>query len=341
MLFRSVVVLKIDGLPPRLLQQHKPPWIERVFGQGGTQVDNFYVRGISLSAPSWSLLDTGRPLEIHGNVEYDRYTLRPYDYLNFVPFYFSAATSGRIDMRGVELLDEIGVPLLLDRDGIPGREEVLGALHVERTDGEGPSIGETASPALKRYQYSVAGLRPSPSRSCLTVQSRLARARRPRLVATRVLKSGSAATSSTRAPPGASPSPAAKRAVSGVTVIPNQSNCTPPWPSAAGCAAAATGWAVCATSGAPTELTTESASNHDNRLRTLPAICHHPEVFTSAGLSSGGGRKACRRRLRVILGGDFEDFVKMMYRLREGCDEPHRAPTGRYVKLAPHYACCA
>ena len=112
---QRVVVLKIDGLPPRLLQQHKLPWIERVFGQGGTQVDNFYVRGISLSAPSWSLLDTGRPLEIHGNVEYDRYTLRPYDYLNFVPFYFSAATSGRVDMRGVELLDEIGVPLLLDR----------------------------------------------------------------------------------------------------------------------------------------------------------------------------------------------------------------------------------
>lgn len=112
---QRVVVLKIDGLPPRLLQQHKLPWIERVFGENGTQFDNFYVRGLSLSAPSWSMLDTGRPLEIHGNVEYDRYTLRPYDYLNFVPLYFSAATSSRIDMRGVELLDEIGVPLLLDR----------------------------------------------------------------------------------------------------------------------------------------------------------------------------------------------------------------------------------
>ncbi|MEI9811193.1 MAG: alkaline phosphatase family protein [Acidobacteriota bacterium] len=110
-----VVILKIDGLPPRLLEKRHLPNIERVFNQNGTRVDNFYVRGLSLSAPSWSLLDTGRQLEIHGNVEYDRYTLRPYDYLNFVPYYFSAATSGRIDMRGVELLDEIGVPLLFDR----------------------------------------------------------------------------------------------------------------------------------------------------------------------------------------------------------------------------------
>ena len=98
-----------------MLAEHNLPWIERIFVQGGTQLDNFYVRGLSLSAPSWQLLDTGRPLEIHGNVEYDRYTLRPYDYLNFVPFYFSAATKGRVDMRGVEMLDEIGVPLLLDR----------------------------------------------------------------------------------------------------------------------------------------------------------------------------------------------------------------------------------
>lgn len=108
-----VVILKIDGLPPRALAQH--PNIQRIFVENGTQVDNFYVRGLSLSAPSWSLLDTGRHLEIRGNVEYDRYTLRPYDYLNFVPLYFSAAASTRVDPRGVELLDELGVPLLLDR----------------------------------------------------------------------------------------------------------------------------------------------------------------------------------------------------------------------------------
>ncbi|MEP6961360.1 MAG: alkaline phosphatase family protein [Acidobacteriota bacterium] len=109
-----VIVLKVDGLPPALLQQHKLPAIERIFGQNGTQLDNFYVRGLSLSASSWSLLDTGRPLEIRGNVEYDRYTLRPYDYLNFVPLYFSYSIK-RVDMRGVEVLDELGIPLLFDR----------------------------------------------------------------------------------------------------------------------------------------------------------------------------------------------------------------------------------
>ncbi len=120
---KRVVILKIDGLPPAALSSNRLPNIERVFGKGGTTLDNFYVRGLSLSAPSWSLLDTGRPLEIRGNVEYDRYTLRPYDYLNFVPFYFSAGAGGRVDMRGVELLDEAGVPLLLDRFGIHERHQ--------------------------------------------------------------------------------------------------------------------------------------------------------------------------------------------------------------------------
>jgi hypothetical protein len=110
-----VVILKIDGLPPRILAESRPPNIQHVFIENGTQLDNFYVRGLSLSAPSWSLLDTGRPLEIRGNVEYDRYSLRPYDYLNFVPLYFSAAAASRVDARGVELLDELHVPLLLDR----------------------------------------------------------------------------------------------------------------------------------------------------------------------------------------------------------------------------------
>jgi hypothetical protein len=118
-----VVVLKIDGLPPRLLEQTSLPWIEHIFRRNGASVDHFYVRGLSLSAPSWSLLDTGRPQEIRGNVEYDRYTLRAYDYLNFFPFYVGAATSGRVDMRGVELLDELGVPLLLDRFPVDQRQQ--------------------------------------------------------------------------------------------------------------------------------------------------------------------------------------------------------------------------
>jgi hypothetical protein len=124
-----VVVVKVDGLPPDLIEKYtaqtaerrgregrsRLPWIEHVFLENGVWVENFYVRGLSISAPSWSLLDTGRHLEIRGNVEYDRYTLRAYDYLNFFPFYFQAGAGRRADMAGVELLDSLGVPLLADR----------------------------------------------------------------------------------------------------------------------------------------------------------------------------------------------------------------------------------
>jgi predicted AlkP superfamily pyrophosphatase or phosphodiesterase len=120
---QRMVVVKIDGLPPRILQNYlsRPrgprsplPWIEYVFGRNGVWFDNFYSRGLSLSAPSWSLLDTGRHLEIRGNVEYDRYTLQAYDYLNFFPQFFKSLGGNR-DMPGVELLDEYAVPLLIDR----------------------------------------------------------------------------------------------------------------------------------------------------------------------------------------------------------------------------------
>ncbi len=121
-----VVVLKIDGLPPRLVEQYlqqrpnpsgRSPakWLDYVFVRGGVSLDNFYVRGLSLSAPAWSLLDTGRHLEIRGNVEYDRYTLDVHDYLNFFPFYIRAGVGNQVDMPGVELLDEHRVPLLIDR----------------------------------------------------------------------------------------------------------------------------------------------------------------------------------------------------------------------------------
>ena len=145
-----VVVLKIDGLPPRALEQNHLPNIEKVFSRSGTTLDNFYVRGLSISAPSWSQLDTGRPLEIRGNVEYDRYTLRPYDYLNFVPFYFSAATAGRVDMRGVELLDELGVPLLLDRFGVRERHQTFQLL-------QRGVHWDTLKSALKRFVVKAPG----------------------------------------------------------------------------------------------------------------------------------------------------------------------------------------
>jgi hypothetical protein len=123
-----IVIIKVDGVPERFVEQyaHEPagagreghtllPWIQEIFGKNGSWLENFYVRGLSLSAPSWSMLDTGRHLEIRGNAEFDRYTLRVNDYLNMVPFYVSYARWHRVDMPGVELLDDRNIPLLLDR----------------------------------------------------------------------------------------------------------------------------------------------------------------------------------------------------------------------------------
>ncbi len=122
---RRLVVLKVDGLSHDLIDsfvrerdprsgKSKLPWIDHIFYQRGTRLANFYVRGTSLSAPSWSLLETGQHLQVKGNVEFDRYTLHAYDYLNFMPFYFKSAAGSRIDMPGVEVLDSLGLPLLSD-----------------------------------------------------------------------------------------------------------------------------------------------------------------------------------------------------------------------------------
>ena len=122
---KRVVVVKIDGLPhdtvERFVRQRNPrtgksvlPWFEHVFYENGTRLNNFYVRGMSLSGPSWSLIDTGQHLQIKGNVEFDRYTLHSYDYLNFIPFWVANVGGARVDMPGVELLDEVAIPLLAD-----------------------------------------------------------------------------------------------------------------------------------------------------------------------------------------------------------------------------------
>jgi len=119
------VIVKVDGLPYELLDhfvkerdsrtgKSQLPWIDHIFYQRGTRVANFYVRGMSLSAPSWSVLDTGQHLQIKGNVEFDRYTLHAYDYLNFIPFYMKSAAGARADMPGTEVLDSLGLPLLFD-----------------------------------------------------------------------------------------------------------------------------------------------------------------------------------------------------------------------------------
>jgi len=133
---RRLVILKVDGLPAglvdRFVREHDPvsgksrlPWIDHIFRQQGATLQNFYVRGISLSVPSWSFLDTGRHLVIRGNAEYDRYTMRVYDYMNFFPFYVNYARSKRVDMPGVEVLDEAGVPLLIDRYPVEQRYQGL------------------------------------------------------------------------------------------------------------------------------------------------------------------------------------------------------------------------
>ena len=122
---KRLVVIKCDGLSyemvDKLVRQRDPqsgksvlPWIDHIFYQRGARLSNFYVRGMSLSAPSWSLLETGQHLQIKGNVEFDRYTLRSYDYLNFFPLYIGGIVGARVDMPAVEILDSLGIPLLTD-----------------------------------------------------------------------------------------------------------------------------------------------------------------------------------------------------------------------------------
>ncbi len=132
---KRIVIIKCDGLPPayvdRLVRERDPrtgksqlPWIEHVFYQRGTRLANFYVRGLSLSAPSWSLLETGQHLQVKGNVEFDRYTLQAYDYLNFIPFFIARIGGVRVDMPAVEVLDSLAIPMLTD--AYPHQERYVG-----------------------------------------------------------------------------------------------------------------------------------------------------------------------------------------------------------------------
>ncbi len=122
---KRVVAIECDGLPYAAIEEfvHEKdartgksqlPWFDYIFYQRGTRLENFYVRGMSLSAPSWSLINTGQHLQIKGNVEYDRFTLQTYDYLNFIPYYVQATVGKRVDMQGVEVLDALRIPLLAD-----------------------------------------------------------------------------------------------------------------------------------------------------------------------------------------------------------------------------------
>lgn len=132
---KRIVVIKCDGLPPAYVDslvrerdsrtgKSQLPWIEHVFYQRGARLANFYVRGLSLSAPSWSLLETGQHLQIKGNVEFDRYTLHTYDYLNFIPFFIARIGGVRVDMPVVEVLDSLAIPMLTD--AYPHQERYMG-----------------------------------------------------------------------------------------------------------------------------------------------------------------------------------------------------------------------
>jgi len=120
-----VVIVKADGVPFDLLDRYVRetdpqtlrsllPWIAHVFYDRGTRLSNFYVRGLSLSAPAWALLDTGQPSLIKGNVEFDRLTQRSYDYLNFFSYFLKESVGRHVEMPGVEVLDEQEIPLLSD-----------------------------------------------------------------------------------------------------------------------------------------------------------------------------------------------------------------------------------
>ena len=122
---KRVVIVKCDGLPYDLIDHYvrerdprtgksQLPWIHHIFYGQGTRLENFYVRGASLSAPSWSLLETGQHLQIKGNVEFDRYTLHSYDYLSFFGYYIRTTAGTGVDMPAVEVLDSLRMPMLID-----------------------------------------------------------------------------------------------------------------------------------------------------------------------------------------------------------------------------------
>ena len=115
-----LVILKVDGMGQdqlmNAMERRDPvtgksllPWLTHIFAEKGTIYENFYTRGITLSAPSWLMLDTGRHTVIRGNVEFDRFTGEIYDYLNFFPLYLGYARKKQVDMPSVEVLDRAGI----------------------------------------------------------------------------------------------------------------------------------------------------------------------------------------------------------------------------------------
>ncbi len=122
---KRLVIIKVDGISADYLDQYVKqtdektgksvlPWFDEVFYRNGTRLSNFYARGMSLSATSWSLLDTGQHLRIKGNIEYNRLIPQSFYYLNFIPYYADYAMKRRVDMPAMEVLDQLEIPILSD-----------------------------------------------------------------------------------------------------------------------------------------------------------------------------------------------------------------------------------
>ncbi len=122
---KRVVVIKVDGLPGYFVDKYVKqrdlatgrsvlPWFDEIFYKNGARLENFYTRGMSLSASSWGQLDTGQHIQIKGNIEFDRYTKHGYDYLYIVPYYVNYLFRKKADMAAVEVLDQLKIPLLCD-----------------------------------------------------------------------------------------------------------------------------------------------------------------------------------------------------------------------------------
>jgi hypothetical protein len=120
-----LVVLKFDGLPPSLVDRYVNtldprtgrsvvPWMKKLFYDEGVRLPNFYARGMSLSMPSWAIVDTGQHGVIKGNWEIDRRTGEPEDYLNLFDLHREAMRVRRAYPRSVEALDAARIPLLSD-----------------------------------------------------------------------------------------------------------------------------------------------------------------------------------------------------------------------------------
>lgn len=122
---KRLVIIKLDGVAhyyvDQFVQQKDPktgrsvlPWFDEVFYKNGTRLPNFYSRGMSLSGPAWGQIATGQHLQIKGNVEFDRFTLKTNDYLALVPFFTKNAFGREIDTPAAQILDQLRIPLLQD-----------------------------------------------------------------------------------------------------------------------------------------------------------------------------------------------------------------------------------